>query len=259
MTRPCVDLRSAPLEKLREYEIEEARNIQLAMLPTEPLRAQRIEFACKFLPASEVGGDFLDYFWLTDRRLGFYLGDVVGKGLPAAMYAALAVGTLRGIHKTGQPPHAVLELFNARLRMRALPGRYCAVQYAVFDPFSGELSCANAGLPKPLHVSATGCRELGEGGYPGGMFAGARYTADTVWLAAGDAVLFTTDGLPEACNRDGEEFGLERLAALCSENKEATAEGLLDSVFAAVELFSDGVTQQDDMAAAALKLDPLAI
>src|SRR5574337_1114138 len=148
MNRPCADVDSTSLEKVREYEIEEARNIQQAMVPAGPLRARGLEFACKFLPVSEVGGDFLDYFWLMDHRLACYLGDVVGKGLPAAMYAALAVGTLRGIHKTGVPTSSVLELFNERLAMRPVPRRFCSVQYAVFDPLTGELLYANAGLPR---------------------------------------------------------------------------------------------------------------
>lgn len=254
MRPPYLDVHSAPIEKVREYEIEEARNMQQAMVPTEPLRAHPVEFACKFRPVTEVGGDFLDYFWLPDRRLGFYLGDVVGKGLAAAMYAALAIGTFRGIHKTGMPPTSVLELLNERLRMRVLPGRYCAVQYAVFDPPSWQLWFANAGLPLPLHISSAGCCELGEGGLPSGMFAGARYTQHTVRLASGDAVLFTTDGLLDARNREGEEFGIERLIAVCAENKNKPAEILLGFIFAAVELFSAGAPQQDDMTAAVLKL-----
>lgn len=255
MHRPCLDVYSSSLEKIREYEIEEARNIQQAMLPAGPLRAQAIEFASKFLPAAEVGGDFLDYFQLSDRKVGLYLGDVVGKGLPAAMYAALAVGTMRGIHKTGKPPSSVLELFNQRMRVRVLPGRYCAVQYAVFDPIASELWYANAGLPKPLLISPAGCMELGEGGLPAGLFPGSRYTEHTVALTAGDAVLFTTDGLLDARNPQGDDFGPERLMEVCGESRNEPPESLLGAVFAAVEAFCDGAPQGDDMTAALLKFD----
>lgn len=91
------------IEQLREEDLDEARSIQSMMLPTEPLRAGAIRISHAFQPVSEVGGDFLDYFELTDGCIGLYLGDVSGKGLPAAMYSALAVGTLRSVHKTSRP------------------------------------------------------------------------------------------------------------------------------------------------------------
>lgn len=88
------------LEKLREEELEEARAIQSVMLPAESLRAGAVMISHEFQPVAAAGGDFLDYFELTDGSVGLYLGDVSGKGLPAALYAALLVGTLRGVHKT---------------------------------------------------------------------------------------------------------------------------------------------------------------
>src|SRR5882762_2951615 len=111
------------LEKLREGELEEARAIQSVMLPAESLRAGAVTVSHEFQPIAAVGGDFLDYFVLTDGRIGLYLGDVSGKGLPAALYAALAVGTLRGVHKTGTSPHDVLGTLNRRLMIRGMPRR----------------------------------------------------------------------------------------------------------------------------------------
>ena len=99
MTVPLLALN---VEKLREDELEEARAIQGVMLPTEPLRTGAVRISHAFQPVAAVGGDFLDYFELPDGTIGLYLGDVSGKGLAAAMYAALAVGTLRGVHKTNQ-------------------------------------------------------------------------------------------------------------------------------------------------------------
>jgi len=242
------------LQKVREFELEEARLIQQAMVPVEPLRAHSVEFASKFRPVAEVSGDFLDYFLLADRRVAFYLGDVVGKGLPAALYAALAVGTLRGIHKTGQAPSAVLELFNERLRVRLLPGRYCALQYGVFDPRSSELWYANAGLPRPLHISAKSCREVGEGGLPSGLFPNARYEQYTIRLASGDALLFVTDGIVDSVDPSGEQFGLERLVEVCGQNGNESATTLLARIFEAVDAFGAGARQYDDITAAVLKL-----
>src|SRR5579859_4129656 len=120
------------IEKLREEELEEARAIQSVMLPGQALRTGGVRISHEFQPLAAVGGDFLDYFQLSDGSIGLYLGDVSGKGLPAAMYAALAVGTLRGVHKTGQPPCNVLATLNRRLLVRGVPRRYSAAQYAIF-------------------------------------------------------------------------------------------------------------------------------
>ncbi|HKM67543.1 MAG TPA: SpoIIE family protein phosphatase [Candidatus Acidoferrum sp.] len=100
------ELRS--IEKLREQDLEEARVIQNVMLPAQPLRVAGVTISHEFQPVTEVGGDYLDYFKLSDDNIGLYIGDVSGKGLPAALYAALAVGTLRGVHKTGMAPQRVL-------------------------------------------------------------------------------------------------------------------------------------------------------
>src|SRR5712692_9106876 len=89
------------VEKLREEELEEARAIQSVMLPSEPLRAGAVRISHQFQPVAAVGGDFLDYFELSDGSIGLYLGVLPVKGFGAPMYAALAVGTLRCVHKTG--------------------------------------------------------------------------------------------------------------------------------------------------------------
>src|SRR5713226_7929692 len=128
-TAPPLELQA--IGKLREEELEEARTLQGVMLPAESLRAGKVSISHAFQPMAEVGGDFLDYFELTDGCVGLYVGDVSGKGLPAAMYAALAVGTLRGVHKTGQSPGDVLSTLNRRLLIRGTPRRHAAVQYAV--------------------------------------------------------------------------------------------------------------------------------
>ena len=127
------------IEKLREEELEEARSIQADMLPAESLCTGPVTISHAFQPISAVGGDFLDYFELMDGTIGLYLCDVSGKGLPAALYAALAVGTLRGVHKTGTSPSDALATFNRRLMIRGMPRRHAAIQYAVFDPRTGDL------------------------------------------------------------------------------------------------------------------------
>lgn len=248
-TAPPLELQA--IGKLREEELEEARSLQSVMLPAESLRAGKVSISHAFQPMAEVGGDFLDYFELTDGCVGLYVGDVSGKGLPAAMYAALAVGTLRGVHKTGQSPGDVLSTLNRRLLIRGTPRRHAAVQYAVFDPHSREMQIASAGMPCPFHISPRGCRAVEIAGIPPGLFAStvAYETCKTI-LEPGDSVLFLTDGITEAFNTEDEGFGMERLQAICEAPHYGSPAELLVQIFSAVEHFARGRVQHDDMAAA---------
>jgi sigma-B regulation protein RsbU (phosphoserine phosphatase) len=246
MTVPGLKL---SIEKLREEELEEARAIQAVMLPAEPLRAGAVRISHEFQPVAAVGGDFLDYFELADGSIGLYLGDVSGKGLPAAMYAALAVGTLRGVHKTGQSPGSVLSTLNRRLLVQGVPRRYSATQYAIFDPRTAEMHVSNAGMPGPFHLSAEGCRVLEIPGLPPGLFANAEYDTSTLNLQPGDSVLFCTDGITDAFNTENEAFGVWRLQSVCENGLRIPPQELLRRIFAAVEVFTLGRRQHDDMAA----------
>lgn len=163
------------IEGQRENELQEARAIQRAMLASEALKAPQLSIESEFQPFSEVGGDFLDYFLLSDGTAGLYLGDVTGKGLRAALFAALAVGTLRGIHKTGTPPSAVLALMNKRMMLKSVSLRYAAMQYAHLDPETGVMQISSAGMHGPLHLRADGCDELVLCGIPPGLFPHADY------------------------------------------------------------------------------------
>ena len=150
-----------------------------------------------------MGGDFLDFFTLTDGAIGIYLGDVSGKGLPAELYAALAVGTLRGVHKTGAPPSSGLSLLNRRVMLRGVTPRYAAVQYACLDPCTGILRIASAGMAGPVLLSARGNRELDLRGIPPGMFPETEYESETVQLERGDSVIFLSDGFCEGAEFRG--------------------------------------------------------
>ena len=117
-----------------DEQIQEAKTIQSSLLPATLLCHESVEIAFRFIPFSDVGGDFADVFCLPDGLIGIYLGDVVGKGLPAAMFAALVMGTMRGIHKTGTDTARVLALLNQRLVQRPVKSRFCSTLYALFNP-----------------------------------------------------------------------------------------------------------------------------
>jgi sigma-B regulation protein RsbU (phosphoserine phosphatase) len=200
---------------------------------------------------AEVGGDFLDYFQLADGSVGLYVGDVSGKGLPAAMYAALAVGTARGVHKTGQAPGSVLSTLNRRLMIRGTPRRHAVMQYAIFDPRSREMQIARAGMPYPFHLSAGGRRIVEIKGIPPGLFDPAVvYETETILLEPGDSVLFCTDGITEAFNTERVGVGIEGIQAICRTHAHGLPAELLGRLFSAVERFTRGRAQHDDMAAA---------
>jgi len=241
------------LEQLLASELEEARIIQQAMVNSERTRYTGFDVAVLFRPAREVGGDFLDHFTVSDGTFAFYLGDVVGKGLAAAMYAALAVGTLRGINKAGAPPDSVLALLNERLRMRVVPGRFCCAFYATFDAMSRRLRYSNAAMPRPILITGNGAREVGDGGLPAGMFEDAAYDLHELNLAPGDSVLFTTDGLIEADDENNEQFSVERMISICAASHAAPADEMLACIMEAVDEHTGDVSPHDDMTALLLR------
>ena len=238
------------IQKLREQDLEEARTIQGVMLPGQPLRLPTVTISHEFQPAAAVGGDYLDYFSLTDGTIGMYIGDVSGKGLPAALYAALAVGTLRGIHKTGQHPSRVLYLLNQRLLLRGIPGRHTAIQYALFDPGTREMTIASVGMPGPMLLRGGQSQVLQVAGIPPGLFPDVTYDVLKVQLVEGDSVLFFTDGLTDARNIHDEEFDAEGLKGVCSKHAGESRIELLGHIFNAIEEFSANCVQWDDMTAA---------
>ena len=236
--------------------MREAKLIQSSLLPTQGLRHESVEIAFRFIPLSDVGGDFADIFCLPDGFIGICLGDVVGKGLPAAMYGALVMGILRGIHKTGTNTAHVLAQLNQRLTQRPIRGRSCSTLYALFNPATRELIFSNAGMPLPLLVSGTVCRQVGDGGLPSGMFPGATYGRHVVQLGPGDCVMFATDGLHELRNREGVEFCTSEMEKVWAQCRRKSATESLDFVFDRQLVFSDGNPPHDDITAVVLKVLP---
>lgn len=243
-------LESHPIFKLREQELEEARMIQGVMQPSQPLLAEKITISHEFRPAAEVGGDYLDYFFMSDGTLGLYVGDVSGKGLPAALYSALAVGTLRGIHKTGMRPSRVIYLLNQRLMLRGILGRHTAIQYATFDPTTAEMNIVSAGMPGPFLLRGGELLVLQLAGIPPGLFADITYDELKLHLEPGDSVLFCTDGLTDARNIHEEDFEIEGLKRVCKKHAGESRIELLGHIFRNIEQFSTNCDQFDDMTAA---------
>jgi len=253
VTLPVPSKQNCPCGRICDDYAMEAKLIQSSLVPAKGLSHDSVEIAFRSVPFSEVGGDFADFFCLPDGLIGIYLGDVVGKGLPAAMYSALVMGTLRGIHKTGTNTAEVLTRLNERLVQRPLPGRFCSTLYALFVPSTRELIFSNAGMPPPLLASQP-VSQLGAGGLPSGMFPGATYDRHVTQLAPGDCVLFASDGLHESHNRQEVEFSTARMNEVWTQCSRKSAAESVDFVFHHLLSFSEGAPAHDDITAIVLKV-----
>jgi sigma-B regulation protein RsbU (phosphoserine phosphatase) len=249
-----------------EKEIRFAQRVQAALLPAElPKRIKGIDVASRFAPARELGGDLYDFVTPEPNTLVVAVGDVSGKGVPAALYSAFAGELVRSrtYRRRYAPerfsPAGVLASMNTILHERQLEEYYCTLCYAVFDFKRRTMVMANSGLPYPVHSAAptdagTTTSQIVLAGVPLGSFAGSTYDEITFDLAPGDLFVFCTDGVFEAFDGLGREFGAGRLMEVVQANRERSARDIVDAVFAAVQDFRGETSPNDDMTAVAIKI-----
>jgi sigma-B regulation protein RsbU (phosphoserine phosphatase) len=201
-------------EERLDRELKIAQGVQQGLLPEDHPQGPGWEASAHFLPARELGGDLYDFYDLEGRRLGLAVGDVAGKGVPAALYAAFASGTVRARAFEKRTPAALMTRVNRTLRRRGVEGLFCTLAYALFDFEEGTVTLANSGLPYPLHYRAQErrCRAVDIGGLPLGAFDTAEYEERTFPLERGDLLVFHTDGVTEA-HAGSQDYGVERLMA----------------------------------------------
>jgi sigma-B regulation protein RsbU (phosphoserine phosphatase) len=192
--------------------------------------------------------------------LAVALGDVSGKGVPAALYSVFAAELIRGrtFRRRYLPdrsgPAAVLSSVNTILHQRQLEEYYCTLCYAIFDLKRRVVTLANSGLPYPIRASAEGVAQIELPGVPLGSFLGSTYDELTYALHTGDLFVFCSDGVSEAMNVNGEEFGSARLIEIVQQSRDLAPRALVDAIFDAVEGFREGAQANDDMTAVAVKL-----
>ena len=244
-----------------ERELRFAQRVQAALLPTGlPKRLRGVDVAARFEPARELGGDLHDFLSPEANSLVVAVGDVSGKGVPAALYSAFAGELVRSrtFRRRYTPerstPAGVLASVNTILHERGLEEYYCTLCYAFFDFKRRIVSIANSGLPYPMRCAGPTCTQIELPGMPLGSFAGATYDEVNFELSAGDLFVICTDGIFEAFSPDGREFGSERLARVIEANREQPARRVVDAVFEAVESFRAERHQSDDMTAVAVKI-----
>jgi serine phosphatase RsbU (regulator of sigma subunit)/predicted ester cyclase len=237
-----------------EQDLRVARTIQQASLPKEVPQLEGWQIAPFYRPAREVGGDFYDFHFLSEGRLGLVTGDATGKGVPAALVMSTTCGMLQLAAQVldSSSPGEVLERVNETLLARIPLNMFVTCFYAVLDPESGTLRYANAGHDPPYLWHGGCCEELRARGMPLGLMPGMSYEEGEVSLREGDSVLFYSDGLVEAHDPKGEMFGFPRLRAHVAEHGEERSLGdlLLEELYSFV---GEGWEQEDDITLLTLK------
>jgi serine phosphatase RsbU (regulator of sigma subunit) len=236
-------------ERLRmREEIDTARRVQLSMLPQGPPAVEWLELAAASLPATEVGGDYYDYFRLGPSRVALVIGDVAGHGLASGLLLSGVRSCLYILEDQLASPVQVLERLSPMVRRTTDRRMYITLLEAVLDREAGTLTVASAGHPPVLRRGAEGWEDMGKGAPPLGTFQDARYEAETRPLSSGDILVLYTDGLTEARDNAGREYGRERLVrALDRAGKGAHAPEIREAVLSDLGLFRGDAEPEDDI------------
>jgi sigma-B regulation protein RsbU (phosphoserine phosphatase) len=236
-------------------ELRIAQEIQRALFPETSPSGSGWEASAHFRPARELGGDLYDFYDMGGGLLGVATGDVAGKGVPAALYAAFASGTIRSRAFERRAPADLLQRVNRTLRRKSVEGLFCTLAYALFDFPERTLRLANSGLPHPLHYRAADGRAaaLDVSGLPLGTFDGVSYDEIAVTLGPGDAVVFFSDGLVEA-RRGREEYGEGRLLGGLEAHAALPATELGERLLADFEAFLGEESPADDVTLIVVKV-----
>jgi phosphoserine phosphatase RsbU/P len=240
-------------EKARiERDLGLAAEIQRALLPGGRYGGPLADLAAASIPCRTIGGDFFDYIELGDGRFGFTLGDVAGKGPPAALLAAVVQSNFAAHAPVSRDPADMMARVNGALLRRTIEARFATMFYGAVGP-DGRLSYCNAGQEPPLVVGRGGVAWLETGGPVLGLLSSATYESDAIALERGDLVIVCSDGVTEARSPAGEEFGRDRLVEVMAACHGAAPEAALEQLLGAVRAFSQGAAQGDDITALVLR------
>ena len=244
-----------------EKELRFAKRVQAALLPTElPKRLKGVDIAAAFASARELGGDFHDFLVPDSNTLVIAIGDVSGKGAPAALYSVLAAELVRGrtFRRRYVPerssPAAVLTSINTILHERQIEEYYCTLIYSAFDLKRRTVTLANSGVPYPVRATGDTVEQIMSPGVPLGSFMGVIYDEVTFRLSADDVFVFCSDGVSEAMNSRGEEFSSARLIEVVRRARSLPAKEIVHAIVQAVEDHRAGFPPNDDMTVVALRI-----
>jgi sigma-B regulation protein RsbU (phosphoserine phosphatase) len=241
-------------------DLEIAREIQKAMLPPGRFRAPGADVAGLSRPANTVGGDFYEILPLGDGRLVTAVGDVAGKGSPAALLMALLLAMMRTLVDERLEPAELMERLNIQVCRQAPGTRFITLFYSVFDMATGELTYVNAGHTQPLVLHANGnVAHLIDGGVALGMFEASTYKTGRLTLAPGDLLAIYSDGITEAENREGRPFDEGGLEEVLLAERDSNVAAIGAAVVRAVEVYTSDVKFADDLTLLLLRRSAVAV
>ena len=238
-----------------QAELAVAARIQQSLLPEPMVARENLDVAAAMLPARHVSGDFYDFFQIDKARFGFVVGDVSGKGIPAALFMAVSRTVLRATALRGAPPNQSLAAVNRLLVPQGGGHMYVTLFYGILDLNSGRFEWSVGGHAPPLLLKAEGALSQLEGsrGFMVGMFDEAEYEMSERILAPGDTVLVYTDGVTDAANASGELFGRKRLISTLGDFHPASAAGAVQRVITDVGFFTGEAPRADDVTVLAVR------
>jgi sigma-B regulation protein RsbU (phosphoserine phosphatase) len=241
-------------EKRLERDLSLARELQFRLLPHALPMLPNLEVAARFAPARAIGGDLYDFVNYSLSRTAIVVGDVSGKGAPAAIYAALVSGILRSHAPIEPGPAEMLSAVNFSLGERRIDAQFVSLIYAVWDDPNRTLTVANSGLPRPIYCHDGKIEIIEATGLPLGLFDEADYEEFTFRAKPGDMFVFFSDGILDASNKAGDQFGRTRVEKLVSNCEQLSADCVVDSIFKAVAKHASGVETFDDQTVVAIKV-----
>jgi phosphoserine phosphatase RsbU/P len=241
-------------ERRLERDLSLARELQDRLLPQTNPTLAHLDVAAKFVPARAIGGDLYDFIPYSMSRLGIVIGDVSGKGAPAAIYAALVSGIIRSHAPIEPAPSEMLSAVNLSLAERRIEGQFVSIIYAVWDDSKRTLTVSNSGLPRPIYVHAGQNEVIEATGLPLGLFDEAEYDEFEFRMKPGDLFVFFSDGILDARNHKGDMFGRGRVEKILSGCLLNSAAKVVESIFRAVTEHSAGVETFDDQTVVAIRV-----
>lgn len=237
-----------------QEELRLAYEIQNNLLPKEPPLLAGYDIAGKSIPAKEVGGDYFDFLAVEEHRLAFCLGDVSGKGLPAALLMANLQAAVRSQAMAGTSLTSCLERANSLLFRNTSAEKFATLFFGCLDAASPVLHYCNAGHNHPFLISNEAePQRLSRGGVALGCFESFPFEESQVQLNPGDQLVVFSDGISEAVNHADEEFGETRLYELVAANREASAAELIEKILQSVDDYAGDRPQMDDMTLVVVK------
>jgi sigma-B regulation protein RsbU (phosphoserine phosphatase) len=242
-----------------ERELQMAHEVQASFLPRETPQVPGWEFAVRWQPAREVAGDFYDFIPLDSGQLGLVIADVSGKGMPAALFMVLARSIVRASVARAPSPADGIAHANRLICADSTSGMFVTLFYALLDPATGEFTYVNAGHNPPLLCQPGDCAgqdqltPLTRTGMVLGVLEDARFEQHSLRLNRGDLILFYTDGVTDAVDAQGQDFGMERLQRVLLEHRHASAADVVVALERAIGDLVGSAAPFDDVAMVVIK------